>query len=165
MHDRVVICPQCGNTDEAYIFPQFTSLDDPGCRAGILCHHCGLFRLALFSWELSHRLLRRNLKFCRSRHSIFGCSDWKPVSDIDSLGSFQRESLKLQVTEMWPRMFPLLLNQGFQEIDEPSDIQVFKYLMHQTSGDLGVPAYTVRDFLSLAWNTGSGDCFGQPLAS
>lgn len=165
MFDRVEICVQCGEIGKELIFPQFTLLNDFGCRAGILCHHCGLFRVATFSWELSYRLLRRNLRFCRSRHSIFGRSDWKPINDLTTLGQNQVVAVKYQVTEMWPRMFPLLLIRDLDDSAEPDDLKVFKHLLRQTSGSLTAPAITVNDFLSLAMAYGYDDCFGQPLAS
>jgi hypothetical protein len=166
MFDRVEICPQCGETGEDQIVPLYSALDGFGAHAGILCHSCGLFRPACFDWELSHRFLRRNLKFIRSRHSVPKAEHWRPVSDYATLGSDQQWALRMQITDAWPRIFPSLQRWwNSDEFAEPSDFQVFRYLTRETSGNLQVPAYTVKDFLSLAHKLGYDECFGQPLAS
>jgi hypothetical protein len=96
---------------------------------------------------------------CDARH-------WKPVEDYHSLGNTQQCSLRLQVSDAWPRIFPSLFTWwSSDEFAEPSDFQVFRHLMRKTSGNLLAPAYTIRDFLSLAHELGFDDCFGQPLAS
>jgi hypothetical protein len=166
MFDRVDICPQCGEVGEDQIVPCHSSLDGFGCVAGILCHRCGFFRLATFDWGLSHRFLRRNLRFVRSRRTMSDARNWKPIDDYLTLGNTQQWALRLQVSDSWPRIFPSL-SQWWKsdEFAEPSDFQVFRHLMQETSGNLLAPAYTVRDFLSLAHKLGYDDCFGQPLAS
>ena len=166
MFDRVEICPQCGETGVDQIVPHYSPLNGHGCNAGILCHTCGLLRVAVFDWELSHRFLRRNLRFIRSRRKMYDAVYWKPISDVPTLGSNQQWSVKMMVTEAWPRIFPSLHEWWGKDYSaEPSDFQVFRYLMRETSGSLLSPAYTVRDFLSLANKLGYDDCFGQPLAS
>lgn len=166
MFDRVEICPQCGETGEDQIVPCYSPLDGHGTMSGILCHSCGLFRLAVLDWGLSHRFLRRNLRFIRSRHIVPKSHLWTPVEDYHALGSNQKWAVRMQVTDSWPRIFPSLLRWwNSDEFAEPSDFQVFRHLMRKTSGNLLCPAYTVRDFLALANELEYDDCFGQPLAS
>jgi hypothetical protein len=90
---------------------------------------------------------------------------WKPVEDYFTLGVSQQWAVRVQVSESWPRIFPSLFKWwSSDEFAEPSDFQVFRYMMRKTSGNLLEPAYTVRDFLALANELEYDDCFGQPLA-
>lgn len=173
MNDRVNHFDLC-ETSLGQIYTPDECSNDFGVIIGLRCLDCGLKVERTLTWELAHRILRRNSKFLRSR--CFGSRPWcwRPVMSYDTLGRDAKIAVRTQVSDNWCEILPPPgceafarglttfrgLSNWWSQLAELYDFKVLMHLCHATSGDRSPAAWTVQDFLGTAFELRVDECFG-----